>query len=235
MDDIEWPEEPPEVDVWNHIQTGLDLADEELGALPVSLRTLTEQLGRAIVEIRSRAVIEDPQHDYLHIDEYLLTEPWVRYAADLYIATEGIRRATDALARYLDLKPSGASRGLPDDALSYVREAVHTYIFGFDAACIALCRAALEQMLKAALIAKGVFTKPQLKRDRPTAGTLLENAKRAGLLRDHYHAAERVVKSGDTLMHSHLYDEKILKQMARDSVRDLTEALAALVSDRENG
>ena len=231
MDNIEWPEDLPEVDVWNHIQTGLDLADEELGALPDGLRALTEQLGRTIVEIRSRAVIEDPEHDYLDVDERLLAEPWVRYAADLRVATDGIRRATDALARYLDLKPEGASRALPDDALRYVREAVHTYIFGFDAACIALCRAALEQMLKVALVTKGELTKPQLKREWKTAGTLLAHAKRVGLLGDHSRAAERVVKSGDTLMHSHFYDEKILRQVACDSVRDLTESLAALAAN----
>ena len=166
----------------------------------------------------------------LEVGDALLAEPWVRYAADLHIAGEGIHRATTALDRYLEIQPSAAARALPERARSHVREAVHTFMFGFDAACIALCRASLEQVLKDALVARAAYTDPQLKREHPTAGTLLENAKRAKLLTDAYDAAKRVVDRGDTLMHSHVYDGKILKQLASDSVRDLTSAMVELLA-----
>jgi hypothetical protein len=230
MSYMEWPQDGPEVDVWNHVQTGIDLADEELSALPEDLRQLTERLGEALIEIRSQVVADDGD-ELLDLDDRLMLEPWVRYAADLQVASEGVRRATMALDRYLEIRPSRAARALPERARAHVREALHTFMFGFDPACIALCRAALEQVLKDLLVAKGIYTEPQLKREKPTAGALLEKAKQATLLADTYDAAKRVVDRGDTLMHRHVYDQKILKQIASDCVRDLTaavvEALAA--------
>jgi len=230
MDPVQWPEEGPEVDVWNHIHTGLDLAEEELDVLPDDLRQFTESLGRAVVDVRSHFVLESAQAGFLELDEELLALPWVRYAADLHVARDGMSRATSAIDRYLEVRPAAATRGMPVRALPYVGEAVQTFIFGFDSACVAFCRAALEQVLRDALLARRVYTEPQLKREQPTAGALLENAKRTGVLGSAYDAAKRVVDRGDTVMHSHIYDAKILKQMARDSVADLATASVAVLS-----
>jgi hypothetical protein len=229
MPGIEWPEEGPQVDVWNHLQTGLDLADEELDFLPKALRKLTEKVAEALLDNRRNVILALKEKGWVELDETLLAHPWVRYAADLEIASEGVARATKGLDRYAEITPAVATDAIPEKARVYIREVIHTYIFGFDPACLALCRATLEQLLKERLVAAGIFTGPQIKRERLTAGGLLEKAKQNGLVVREYDAAKKVVERGDQLMHSHMFDEKILKQMAADSIRDLTAVAVELM------
>lgn len=227
---LDWPDQGPEIEVWNHIHTGVDLAEQELDVLPEPLRTITESVGKALVELRSDLVAESAKEELVEADEDLLANPWIRYAADLHIATEALIRAVHALERYLDIKPVAAAERLPENAQTYVREATRTFIFGFDAACIALCRAALEQMLKERLVSSAALTAGQLRRNKHSAGSALENAKRAKLISGTYRAAKAVIERGDTVMHSHIYDKKILRQLAADSVRDLAAALTELMT-----
>jgi hypothetical protein len=230
MGEITWPEEGPEVDVWNHIHTGLDLAEEEFLDLPEHLRELTKGLGQALFGMRTRFVVERGEAHFLDLDKRLLSEPWIQYAADYYVAGEGVRRAAEALERYLELRPSLAPKSLEGKALRYATEVVHTYVFGFDPACIALCRATLEQVLKEAVVARNIYTAAQLRREKPGAGALLENAKRASCIPSTYAAAKRVIERGDTLMHSHIFEDKVLRKMAADSILDLTVAVAELLA-----
>jgi hypothetical protein len=230
MGAVDWPEEGPQVDVWNHIETGLDLAREELYVLPHELRELTEKLGKAVVNVRLQLLHEDADGELIQLSEQILREQWVRYAAEFHLAEQAVQRATGALKRYLEITPALAAKPLPEKAQPYVKEAIRTFLFGFDPACIALCRAALEQVLKEVLLAKGAYTAPQLRKERPTAGALLENAKRAQLLGGAYQDAKRVIERGDTLMHRHIFDAKILKQMAGDSIRDFITATVSLLA-----
>ena len=80
------------------------------------------------------------------------------------------------------------------------------------------------------LVARKAYTMPQLRRERPGAGALLENARREKCLSHHYPAAKRVIERGDTLMHSHIYDPKVLRKMAADSVQELTLAIVELLA-----
>ncbi len=230
MTSFEWPTEGPEVDVWNHIQTGLDLAREEFDRLPHHLRDLTEKLGAAVVNVRLELLHNQAAAELIHLGEQILNEEWVQYAAELHLAEAAIERATEAFKRYLEVRPTLVAKPPPGKAQPYVREAIKTFVFGFDSACIALCRAALEQVLKDVLIAAGTYTGPQLRKERPGAGALLENAKRAGLLKNAYRQGKQLIERGDTLMHSHIYDAKVLEQMARDSVRDLVTATVSLLA-----
>ncbi len=227
---LDWPDEGPETEVWNHIHTGVDLAEQELDVLPEPLRTVTEKLGKALVELRSDLVVESAKEKLVELDEDLLANPWIRYAADLHIATEALIRAVHALERYLQIKPVAATERLPEKPKTYVREATQTFVFGFDAACIALCRAALEQMLKERLVSSRTLTAGQLRRNKHTAGSALEYAKRAKLISRTYTAAKAVIDRGDTVMHSHIYDKKILRQLAANSVCDLAAALTELMT-----
>jgi hypothetical protein len=151
------------------------------------------------------------------------------------VAALGIQRAEVALRRYLTLRPVVTSRQIPGRATRYVTEVINTYAFGFDAACIALCRATLEQCLREELVQRGVYTEPQLKREQPTAGTLMEKSKQAGILVNSAAAARRLVKKGNTVMHQFLYDEKISAQQAVDSIAELLEALRELLADKRDG
>lgn len=217
-----WPDEGPNADVWSHLQTGLDLAEEELEYLPEKVRRFTEAVAKALLLNRTKVILDAKEKGWAELDSELLSFAWVRYATDLEIAEEGITRATKALDRYAEVRPTAAVHAILEKAQPYIREVVHTYIFGFDPACIALCRAALEQLLKHCLVSVGTYTVPQLRKDRPTAGTLLAKARQSNLLPTAYEPAYQVIHRGDQLMHSHVFDEKILRQSAADSVRDFT-------------
>jgi hypothetical protein len=227
---IEWPDEGPEQTVWSHIQMGLDLANDEFERLPESLRALTQKLGIAVVNVRLHLLHDRSDEDLLEIGERVMEEQWVRYATEYHLAGEAIQRANQAFDRYITVRPVTVGRQLPEEARSYVREAIRTFMFGFDPACIALCRAALEQVIKDALVARGTFTPAQLRVERPTAGRMLELAKRAGLLQSAYVAAKQVIDRGDTLMHGHVSEPELLRDMARDSIRDLVAASIALLA-----
>lgn len=217
-----WPDEGPEIEVWNHIYTGLTLAEEELDYLPENVRSFTERIAEILLFNRTKVILTKADKDWAELDNELLSLPWIRYATDLEIASEGIDRATKALDRYVELRPTVALDAIPEKAKPYIREAIHTYIFGFDAACIALCRAVLEQLLKYCLVSLSIYTEPQLRREKPGAGTLLQKAKQSDLISNTYERAVQVIRRGDELMHSHVSDERILRQLAADSVREFT-------------
>jgi hypothetical protein len=225
----------PEFEVWLHLWTGIDTATDELRVLNDESRKAVEQIGSELVNAR-KALSQAPDTygaKLLLIDDHLLANPWVRHAAEIEVASTGIWRSEQALKRFMRVKPAIVSRPIPERAIKYVAEVVQTYMFGFDAACIALCRATIEQLLKDELLAHGLLTEPQIRRERPTAGSLLAHAKRAGLLTDSTAAAERVVKKGDTVLHSFVYDDRVIDQQALDSVTDLVLVVAELYADTD--
>ena len=89
LSEIQWPDDPPELDVWNHLQNAIDSANDVFHALPDDLRDLTVNIARAIVDIRSRLVLGDGAR-VVELSNELLDQPWVRFATDLQIAKEGI-------------------------------------------------------------------------------------------------------------------------------------------------
>lgn len=226
----DFPDYGPEVEVWNHLETGWQLADDELDVLEPELRRITVAVAKLLVDSRGLLIVEEKLDPILQVDSALLAHPWIGYAAELEVASEGTRRATAAFERFRLLQPVIGARQLPDRAVRYIKEASQTFLFGFDAACIALCRATLEQVLRDVLVSRSVYTEAQLKREQPTGGALLENAKRERLLEREYGAAKRVMDQGNHLLHRAMYDEKLLKQMAADSVRDLCRACVELLT-----
>jgi hypothetical protein len=101
---------------------------------------------------------------------------------------------------------------------------------GFDPACIALCRATCEQLLREELVRGGFYTEAQLKRERPTAGTLLAVARREGVIQKSTQSAEKLVKKGDSVMHSFIFESRILEQQALDSVQELADFLSEILA-----
>ena len=226
----DFPEFDPQFEVWNYLESGLQEARDELRALDPRVRKGVEGLAEAIADTRGLLILPTSKANLLRAEGSLLDHPWIKHATDIEIAEEGVSRANEALKRYVALKPSVAPRALPELAIRYLKEAAATYLFGFDAACIALCRATLERLLKGFLVAKGVYTDAQLKRERRlTAGTLLEKAKQAGFRGPEYDAAKRVVERGDHVMHRDIHDQRILKRTASDSVNDLVCAALAIL------
>lgn len=225
-----FPEYDPEFEVWNHLESGLQSARDELRPLEKQVRTALEHLAKAVADTRGVLILPPSKASLLVAESQLLSHPWIKHAIDTEIASEGISRANEALDRYQSLKPATAANALPEPVVRYIKEAAATYLFGFDAACIAFCRAALEQLLKDSLVKKRIYTQPQLRRERPTAGTLLEKAKQAGIIGSGYTAAKRVVERGDQVLHRAIHDGRILKTTAADSVNDLVSVVVAILA-----
>jgi Mn-dependent DtxR family transcriptional regulator len=92
---------------------------------------------------------------------------------------------------------------------------------GFDAACIALSRATFEQMARDVLIKTRTMTEPEIRKTRPTADTLLNRLKQAGLLVVHVDAAKRLTERGNQVLHRGIYEERLFPQMSLDAIGDL--------------
>jgi len=225
-----YPDYPPDFEVWNHLESGLQSAYDELNVLDTKMRELTIHIGKQLVENSGVILLSQDKAGWAeHGNSLLEHDTWIRHAADCVVAQEGISRSTQALDRYRRLQPVVRESQLPPHIIDYIKEASHSYLFGFDVACIALCRATLEQVLREVLIRKGTYTEPQLRRERPTAGTLLANAKREALLSTAYGAAKRVVERGDTVLHRGLYERLTLPVLAADSINDLVQASIELL------
>jgi len=144
-----FPSFDPQSEVWNHLEGGLQQARDELRALDPEVRVAVEHLAEALASTRGLLILPESKAKLLSVEGALLTKyPWIRHATDIEIAEEGVTRANEALERYVALKPAIAARALPQSAVDYLKEAAASYLFGFDAACIALCRATLERLLK---------------------------------------------------------------------------------------
>jgi hypothetical protein len=246
----------PDFEVWNHLESGWQMAYDDL-ALKLSPEMLAFFLGMAKVIVGARSsLLVDPRdpalakqiasvfpsvspNDHGALFAGLMKvfaargDPWLTHAVELELAGEGISRATSALERYQLVAPQ-LGQAIPDRALPYVREALSCFLFCFDAATIALCRSTVEQVAKEALIRLGVYTRRQIQRSRPPLSleTLIEKLKQAGALERSYEAAKRVKDRGNTILHDHLYDEKIRRQLALDSVADLADILRELLPQR---
>lgn len=224
-------ESGPQFEVWNHLWSAIDQAADEFRTLKPDHREAVERVGKLIADARVEFVLaaSDRVESLLLIEKEALEDPWIRHAAEIEIATLGIDRADGGLKRFLRLRPLALSQPVPDAAKPYLREVIDTFVLGFDAACIALCRATCEQLLRDFLVKAKVYTPGRLRKERPTAGALFINAKRAGLIRSATAAADKLIRKGDTVMHHFIYDRHILEQQALDSINELAEVLGELL------
>ena len=217
----------PEFEMWNHLHSAIDTARDELRVFDAESRKVVEELGHLIAFSRTAFVLQRFSDKAALVDavQALVADRWFRHAAEIEIADAGVNRVSSALDRFIRLRPIKATREVPDRAVKYLREALDAYLFGFDAACIAFCRATCEQVLKDALVAAKRYTEPQLKRERPSAGTLLRVAQQQRLLERSFEAASRLTRRGDAVMHQFIADNRILPQHSLDSLHDLAEVL----------
>jgi hypothetical protein len=196
-------EEGPQFEVWNHLESGLDQARWELEALSEKARAVLARFGEHILSQRTNLTVA-PEDASLEWSERALEYPWLKFAADLAFAEEAVGRATEALDRYVQLQPILTRYRLGESAAKYLQEAGRTFLFSFDAACVAFCSAALEQTMRDALVDASIITRRELQRDRPTAFTLLAKARQARLLGEaSEQAASDLIAKRNTLMHRH--------------------------------
>lgn len=227
------PADEPKHTVLAYLGDGLELARMEFDALDDEERAAVEQFGAAIVKARRQFVLDDDQRIWTNIYKVLMQDPWHRHAAQIELAWDGINRAQGSLGRFADLEPVLTAYQLSERASAYLRQVVDTYLLEFDAACIALAGATVEHVLRDVLLSTGSFTEGRLRREKPGGLALLENAKREGLITGAYDSAKRVLDERNRVMHKHLWDAKIIRGMALESINHLGAVLVELGEDAD--
>ena len=101
----------PEYEVWIHISTGLDMARQELDSLSEKERVILTKFAEQFFSQRTKLTV-DPEDTFAGLSSTanlpsLLEIPWLKFAADIAFAQEGVWRAERALDRYVEC-------GVPD-------------------------------------------------------------------------------------------------------------------------
>jgi len=233
----------PEFEVWNHLYSAVDQAHYDMARmlstesmhfwealadhfLALRVGVLVESKAVATSEELSRIAPNVSDETWQRIVASLGPRPkewnpWLRHAVELRIAEMGVHRAAGALERFARLRAAVITRPVPKNALDYMKEVVDAYLFGFDAACIALACCVFEQVAKLSLIAHGEATKRELEIRSTTAHGLRLRLRELGLLSESNELAKRLIGRRNTVMHRGLYDNSIMPQLSLDSVSDL--------------
>jgi hypothetical protein len=209
-----------------YLSDGVDQAQWELDSLASEDRELVERAAQLIVNWQLDLVREEDQRAASEILQQLREDPWIRFAVDLRFAEDGVSRSFGCLERYLLIATTHNRRPTLPNARRYLREATTTFVFGFDAACIALCGAALEQTLKNLLVEHDVLSASELSRQKRTAGAVLDLARRHNLIGGGDQSARHVLRARDHVMHHGIWEERILTRMASECVNHLAMALS---------
>ena len=94
----------PEFEVGIHLESGLDMARNELDGLSEDLRTWLTVLGKQIVSLQTN-LVADEDNKLADVSRTLLEEPWIKYVSDLAFAEDAITRASAGFDRYVELRP----------------------------------------------------------------------------------------------------------------------------------
>ena len=204
------PTEGPKLQVRHHLEAALQCVSMEIDPLSPLARAAVESVATHVVEMRSGLAVDPTIKDALAAHPRIFKDPWFRFGVEAELARMGIAKTAEALERLEAIEPVVSSHEPSERAATYIREVTQTFVFGFDAACIALCGAAIEQLLKQTLLARGVYTERQLKLERPTAGELLKKVglKSAGSV------AAKALRDRNAIMHKSIWDPRTLRRIA---------------------
>lgn len=243
----------PDFEVWNHLESGWQMAvDDVRFKLSPEMLAFYQALAKLIVSAKSqlrvdltrpelRAQLEalpipSPDVNFAAFLTGMMkwyatgTDKWLTHLVHLELASQGIWRANTALERFDQVAAQlGGAQPTPEKSLPYLREVVDSFLFGFDAATIALARGTLEQVAREVLLRIGAMTEGQMRRERPDLDSLLARLRQSGALTQAADAATRLRDRGNTVLHQHMYDARIREQMALASIGDLGQVLRELV------
>ncbi len=216
--------------VWGYLDDAVDNARGELlEDLDPERQKIVDAL--ADVLIRSHEQLSARKSAKLSFREVkkAASHPWVSITLDLRFASDATVRVRGWRKRFDLLDPAEVTKMASPQVREYTAEATWTFLYGFDAPCIALCRATLEQILKEVLVTGGEYTGPRLRRERPDLGTLIESVRRLRRLGKTWtDSATGIAERGNTALHRHLFEKKIRPQQAAKSLTDLVGVVAAL-------
>ena len=182
------------------VQAYIDTLDfESRRDIPLAEREEAEKnrrLVQFIVEttVKSREMITDAK---LRVVEQLVTASpdLIADFLDDYFTRQMVEAIPGYVGRTLQLSRLEAQQVPSQITNGYLREAVRTYILGLPQACVALCRAALEQAIKEKMGYRPTRANVQMKQ-------LLDEAETAGVL-DHTvrKMASQIAEKGNEVLH----------------------------------
>jgi hypothetical protein len=248
---VEEKEAPvPEFDIWDHLDNALQaMHDEAARKLSADALELYDSLAALLVDAKYQLRVDKRALEQrVRIDLGLKVEdpgvllaglfkiysegrvPWLVHGVERKVAENGIKRTFMALRRFAAVAPHLGAQPMPERAVPYVRQVVETFLFGFDEACIALCRATLEQVGRNQLIALGQASEREF-RQRPgvTLEGILLRLKSTGALVTAFDRAEKLRLRGRELLHRSFPDPKIRERHALDCVEDLVAVLREIL------
>ena len=227
---LQFPPESPEFEVWIYLEMGLDHARNQIEGPIAGLDERPKGVGAAERALMNRwadlafsgltqlaldsETRDEEMHQVRRVYNVPGAAPWLDFAVDLRFASEGVERAQTALERYGELREVRLPAGLSKRSQGYVTEAAQTFLFGFDAACITFCGAAVEQELKDACVRAGIYTGRRVEKEAKTGKTVLEDAKRNGLIKATYSAAHSILSGRNAVLHRGMHEGEKLREEA---------------------
>ena len=214
----------PEFEVGIHLESGLDMARNELDGLSEDLRTWLTVLGKQIVSLQTN-LVADEDNKLADVSRTLLEEPWIKYVSDLAFAEDAVTRASAGFDRYVELRPILTCYELSEVATKCLQEAGRMFLFSFDNGCVTFCGSALEQTLRKALKDAG-----HTPGEKDTIGPLIKKACECNLLSPEGEKAARNLKCtrNDVIHRPFMVEGEDLKNEALKAMDNLGKILEAL-------
>ena len=207
------------------IQDGLD----ELEDLNPEAATLVSAIATGLLAARRGLSAPSDLARALSDAESLMDTPPVVRALDLHFADEAVDRLSEWQRRLTVLGTATVAALAEERIRKYTLEVTTAFLYGFDLSCITLCRATLEQIIKEVFVTAGWYTWPDIQQDITPLSKRIKKAKIEHLLPgDSLEPIARIIKTGNTVMHSHPYPDQIRQTIAADCVKDLFAVVTAV-------
>ena len=214
----------PEYEVGIHLESGLDMARNELDGFSEELRTWLTMLGKQIVSLQTN-LVADEDKKLADVSRTLLEEPWIKYVSDLAFAEDAVTRASAGFVRYVELRPILTGYELSEVATKCLQEAGRMFLFSFDNGCVTFCGSALEQTLRSSLEDAG-----HTPGEKDTIGALITEACKRTLLSEEAVKAAHDLKCtrNDVIHRPFTVEGEDLKYEALKAIENLGKVLETL-------
>ncbi len=230
--------------VWGYLDDGVIRAQEEFDKFVAAMEEDSQRLLRMMVTILFKAhkTLSTPESHkrtwktLMSLQGEPLVAEVVAQGLDLQFAKDARDRLMAWRQRLRLLKPATVRRMANDRVRSYTAEATRAFLYGFDAACIAMCRATLEQIVKEVYVREGlatwddvhkstvtlrdrirtVFTFPSLRHKTPAVQATVTTA------------ANKIADDGNLILHRYLFEQRISKRKAADALHNLAVVVSGI-------
>ena len=237
-------ERPFRQPVWGYVDDGVIRAQEEFDEFVAVMGEDSQRVLRMVVAILFRAheTLSTPEsHErtwktLISLQDDPLVAEVVEQGLDLQFAKDARDRLMAWRQRLRLLKPATVKRMANDRVRNYTAEATRAFLYGFDAACIAMCRATLEQIMKEVYVRAGLATWDDVQKSTVALRDRISMVFTVAPLRYKTPAvqakvrtaAHRITDDGNLILHRYLFEQRISKRKAADALHDLAVVVSGI-------